>query len=372
MRASRERGRMIAGSLVWLVAGWCGVAVAAPPIDFPALPGYELVVCDLHMHTVFSDGLVWPTVRVDEARREGIDVIAITDHIEYQPHKGDVPTNHNRPYEIAAESAARQNVLLIRGTEVTRDTPPGHYNAVFLTDINPLDTPEFYDVFDAAAQQHAFVFWNHPDWQGLKKGEWSDYQQTLLDKGQLQGIEVCNGSAHYKQAHGYALAHNLTLIGNSDIHEPSLSQPITPDEHRTLTLVFARERSLPAVREALDARRTVVWWKNHLVGRPAELTALFPRCLEVRPPHRMSDKHLWAELVNHTELDFELTANGKHHPRTIKVPAESVRVVRFDRSTAGDEAGLAYNVTNFITAPDETLTVTLHLPAGVTAGEGAE
>ena len=93
-------------------------------IHFPDLPGHVTLKCDLHMHTVFSDGEVWPTVRVREMWRQGLDVISITDHIEYQPHEDDVPTQHNRPYELASGSAQARHLLLIRGTEITRDTPP--------------------------------------------------------------------------------------------------------------------------------------------------------------------------------------------------------------------------------------------------------
>ena len=41
-------------------------------LRIPDIPGYCTLKCDFHMHTVFSDGLVWPTVRVDEAWREGV------------------------------------------------------------------------------------------------------------------------------------------------------------------------------------------------------------------------------------------------------------------------------------------------------------
>ena len=41
-------------------------------IRFPDILGYKTLNCDFHMHTVFSDGSVWPTVRVDEAWREGL------------------------------------------------------------------------------------------------------------------------------------------------------------------------------------------------------------------------------------------------------------------------------------------------------------
>jgi hypothetical protein len=63
------------------------LAVQAAKINFPDILGYKTLKCDFHLHTVFSDGQVWPTTRVDEAVREGLDAIAITDHIEYQPHK---------------------------------------------------------------------------------------------------------------------------------------------------------------------------------------------------------------------------------------------------------------------------------------------
>ena len=40
-------------------------------IEFPDLAGYKTLVCDLHMHTVFSDGSVWPNIRVMEAQKDG-------------------------------------------------------------------------------------------------------------------------------------------------------------------------------------------------------------------------------------------------------------------------------------------------------------
>jgi hypothetical protein len=112
---------------------------------FPDIPGYKTFLCDPHTHTVFSDGSVWPSVRIDEALRESINAIAITDHIEYQPHEKDIPTKHNRANEIAESSAKDKPLLLIRGAEITRDTPPGHFNAIFLNDVNPLDTPDLVE-----------------------------------------------------------------------------------------------------------------------------------------------------------------------------------------------------------------------------------
>ena len=78
-----------------------------------------------------------PTVRVDEAYREGLDAISLTEHIEYRPHKKDIIADHNRSYELSQKQAKKLGILLIRGSEITRSMPPGHFNAIFLNDSNP-------------------------------------------------------------------------------------------------------------------------------------------------------------------------------------------------------------------------------------------
>jgi len=72
-------------------------------IHFPHTENYLTLVTDLHMHTVFSDGSVWPDIRVEEAVRDSLDVISLTEHIEYQPHKEDIPhPDRNRAHDIEA------------------------------------------------------------------------------------------------------------------------------------------------------------------------------------------------------------------------------------------------------------------------------
>ena len=51
---------------------------------FKSPEGKFFVSADLHIHTVFSDGSVWPTIRVEEALRDSIDLISLTEHLEYQ------------------------------------------------------------------------------------------------------------------------------------------------------------------------------------------------------------------------------------------------------------------------------------------------
>ena len=54
---------------------------SARPITFPNFGTYQTLSTDLHMHTVFSDGSVWPDIRVQEALMDGLDAIAITEHL---------------------------------------------------------------------------------------------------------------------------------------------------------------------------------------------------------------------------------------------------------------------------------------------------
>ena len=136
-------------------------------LQIPDIGGFETLKCDLHMHTVFSDGLVWPTIRVQEAWEEGLDAISITDHVEYQPHRKDIPSNHNRPYELALDRAAEANLILIKGNELTRTTPPGHFNAIFIGDSSGYigergtSIPDHdLQAINKAAEQNAFIFWN--------------------------------------------------------------------------------------------------------------------------------------------------------------------------------------------------------------------
>ncbi len=336
---------------------WRVVSQGKPEIQFPDIPGYITLVGDFHTHTVFSDGMVWPTVRLDEAVREGLDALAISDHIEYQPHKDDIPTKHNRPYELVNNSAKYINMLFPRGTEITKDTPPGHFNAIFLKDVDPVDTKDITDACRIATEQGAFVFWNHPGWQGLERGRWREVHTTMNENRWLHGIEVANGGTYYPEAHQWALDKNLTMMGSSDIHSPALDRPRTPENHRTTTLVFVRERSLQALKEALFAGRTVAWYKNQLIGREKYLNAIFYNAVTVSKPHHKNETTAWMEIQNRSELNLELKRTGTHGPATLALPAKKTIVLRMKSKEALEDVKLTYEVTNFLVAPEKGLPV---------------
>jgi len=336
-------------------------------INFPDILGYKTLKCDLHMHTVFSDGSVWPPVRVDEAFREGLDVISITDHIEYQPHKEDVPTNHGRSHELAVSRARERNILLIRGAEFTRETPPGHFNAIFLNDVNSLAVEHLLEGIKIANKQKAFVFWNHPGWKPEHKG-WFDFHTTLYENKLMHGIEVVNGGSYYPEAHQWCLEKNLTMMSNSDVHQPLTRLETSPENHRSITLVFARERSIDAVKEALVQGRTTVWFKDQLIGRKKYLDAIFKGAVEIGKPYNKYKDTIWVEIKNSSDVDIDLEKAGKLGPGKLTLPANTTTLLKTgtgaeEEDEAPAQIELSYNARNFLIAPGKGLPVilTIHL-----------
>jgi hypothetical protein len=335
-------------------------------LNFPDILDYKTLKCDFHIHTVFSDGQVWPTVRVDEAWRGGLDVISITDHIEYHPHKRDILIDHNRPYEIASPRAKEKNILLVKGAEITRDTPPGHFNAIFLKDITALDTNDvtptdindFVDTIRLAAEQGGFVFWNHPGWKPEAKG-WLDVHTKLYENKWLKGIEVANGNTYYPEAHRWCLEKNLTIMGNSDVHDPIIDYENPQENHRTVTLVFAKEKSMEALKEALLEGRTAVWCGTQLIGREKYLDAIFKASVKVSNPYYRQKDAIWCEIKNNSCMDIQIEKAGTGRAEKLVLPANSTTLLRTGAKDKTGEVKLSYVVKNFLIAPDKGLPVEL-------------
>ena len=229
-------------------------------INFPNTDKYKVIVADLHTHSVFSDGAVWPNVRVEEAVRDGIDLLAITEHLEYQPHIDDIPhPDRNRSFDIAEDIAKNKDLTVINGAEITRMFPPGHINAIFIEDANKLiyldeakiseakeilkEVPEesltnyedlswledaalasLWPVKSAlieARNQNAFTFWNHPAWSSeefIGQPMLREIHKEFFRDNLLHGIEVANGDGYSEEAFRIALEYGLTVIGLSLIH----------------------------------------------------------------------------------------------------------------------------------------------------------
>ena len=351
------------------------VTRARTTINLPDVPGFVTLKCDFHIHTVFSDGNVWPTVRSEEAWREGLDAIAITDHIEYQPHKADVSTNHNRSYEIARGTGNDLDVIVIKGSEITRKMPPGHMNAIFLTNSALLVVDTWQDAAAAARAQGAFIFWNHPGWENqITNGlvVWYPEHTWLQEQDQLHGIEVVNGRDYYPEAHRWAIEKKLTMFSNSDIHAPlNLDYHVHAGDHRPLTLVFAKERSAASIKEALFARRTVVYSGEKLIGDEQFLRPIFERSIRFNKTSvTLKGKNReYLQVSNTSDVIYELELASEleemQSPKTLVLPAG--KTVLFElrgKSTTADETkrfALNYRVKNLLIGPDKPLSVDLPL-----------
>jgi hypothetical protein len=367
--ASRSR-LAVMGIVILLLQASILLAQMRQEIRVPDILGYKTLKCDFHLHTVFSDGLVWPTVRVDEAWQEGLDAIAITDHIEYQPHKEDVPTNHNRPYDIALPRAKEKGILLVKAAEITRDTPPGHFNALFIDDVTPLDTKELLDAMEAARQQGAFIWWNHPGWKPDHKG-WFDIHTTLYEKKYLRGIEVVNGVSYYPEAHEWALSKDLTFIANSDLHAPCPLDKTTAEKHRPMTFVFVKDKTVAGIKEALVAGRTALWFEKKVLGRQEYLEALFNNAARVTDVQR-EQKVTRFTLRNDSDLPLELKRVGRLGPQELILPANTVIRVHVNVGPAENQVELSYVANNFLIGPEKGLPVQFVLPGEPASGPEAK
>lgn len=240
----------------------------------PDLKEYKTLKCDFHMHTVFSDGKVWPTIRIDEALDEGLDAIAISDHLEYQPHKKHVSSDRNISNEIARKYANRKGMICIAAVEITRWMPPGHLNVLFVEDANKLMQDDFLTVVEEAIDQGGYIFWNHPGWiahQPDKIVRWYDIHQTLVDRNWLHGIEFANTHEYYTASAGLAKEHGLALLGNTDVHGLVYREFLQENAHRPMTLVFAKEKTEESIKEALFAKRTIALSEDDVMAGPKDL-----------------------------------------------------------------------------------------------------
>ncbi len=349
-------------------------------ISFPDTEQHLTLVFDPHTHTVFSDGTVWPSIRVDEAVRDGLDAIAMTDHMESLPHIGDIPhKDQNRSFQEAADAARYSDLLVISGAEITRKRPVGHMNAIFIKDVNKLysvpesDEPYSFsehralahqwpaqNAVDAANEQGGFVFLNHA-WRPHPNGipVLSDFHKENIRKGLLHGIEIANGKIYSEDAFQIALDHNLTLIGVSDVHR-LIDWDYEPHKggHRPVTLVFAEERSANSMKEALFDQRTAVWYKNWLMGREQHLLPLLAASLSFSDAAYQDAEILSVTITNRCDADFHLRSlspYGLHrHAATFTVPQHSSERLMVRTGTVVDSLTMEFEVLNAFVAPNET------------------
>ena len=362
-------------------------------IFFPDIDGYKTLLTDFHQHTVFSDGSVWPTIRVEEAIKDGLDAISLTEHLEYQPYSKDIPNpDRNRAYELAKSFAENKNksidrkLIVINGQEITRSMPPGHINAIFLKDANKLLHPkDSLKGIVAANKQDAFVFWNHPAWPAQRSdgiAKLDEFHKYLIEKDLLHGIEVVNELYYSEEALRIALENDLTIMGTSDIHglvdwlfkvpDDNESSNSTLPGHRPVTIILSKDKSEDAIKDALFAGRTVVFYNELLIGKKENLKPLVEKCLVI---NNINDLELGysedgkstikkVEIKNVSDAPFILKNQNSFTFETnsdiINIMPNSIHSISV--KTKGEPLNeLKFEVLNGIIAPKKYLNISLQI-----------
>ena len=216
-------------------------------IILPKVNDYLVLKSDLHTHTIYSDGNVTPEYRIQEAWTDGLDVIAITDHVEYRRWEGQMVTflkgympegtkavnanlvgkeaseqgilsDLNLPYRVAKASAEQYGLTLIPGIEITRDPLTiGHYNALFIKDANTIYNADPITSIKNAREQGAIIMQNHPGWR-RKNLEVIEFEQKVYDEDLIDGVEIMNGSEFYPSVVERAYEKGMFMAANTDIH----------------------------------------------------------------------------------------------------------------------------------------------------------
>jgi len=216
------------------------------------LGGYNVLAADFHIHSFpLSWGVLSPWDTVIEARREGLDVIAMTPH------------NHTWVAKVGQWfSRWSAGPIVLAGEEI-------HSTGYHLLAVNIRNTVRWRQsasrAIDEVHRQGGIAIAAHPI------ASYSAYDAAAVKK--LDGAEVVHplglrneaAAAELRQFFGRA---KLTAIGDTDYHIGPMS-PHLGAMGLCRTFVFVREPTEAGVMDALREGRTIVYDRDHVYGDAA-------------------------------------------------------------------------------------------------------
>ena len=303
-------------------------------IILPKVKGYNIYKGDFHIHTSYSDGNTTPAGRVAEAWLDGLDIIAITDH--YEGHSGvkkflkvTAPYNEDgepTPYISTSKAGAVKidfnaihneaataleksghPMLLIKGCEMARNAQShGHFNCLFLNDINGLYDKDLMVAFKRVHDQGGIVVHNHPGWR-RKTTDKTEFHEEIYSAGLIDGVEVVNGVTFYPYIVKRCIDEKLTMFANTDIHSQSTYHRMAPEVYRTMTFVLAKDLTEKDVKDAILKRRTLAYVAGNIIGEEKWLVELFNESVECRMVKEYEEKETRKyQLTNHSSIPYTL------------------------------------------------------------------
>ena len=343
-------------------------------VFFKSPEGVYFISSDLHIHSVFSDGAVWPTVRVDEAIKDSLDLISLTEHLEYQSHISDIPhTNRNRSFQIAGGYVQKRPLAVVHGTEITKPMPPGHFNAIFVNDANKFfdknkEPLNFIKGIKEANNQGAFVFWNHPMWEANRSdgiAKLDPIHKEVINKKLLHGIEVVNFDTFSEEAMQIALDYELTMMGTSDVHILIEWDFNIEKEsfHRPITFIMSKNRTIKSIRDALFNGDTFIWYRDLIIGKSNNLKQVIENNLEVISKgygfKGRKVEILQLELRNKSVAPISLNYIGEYtfhnDYKFIELEPRSSKTIYVKTKKIKEVVDLEFEILNYVIAPKTNL-----------------
>ena len=286
-------------------------------IILPTIDGYTLYKADFHMHTIYSDGDVTPRQRVREAWHDGLDIIAITDHLEIRTYEkfmlkalapysqsgepfkyehAGIANKKNKEYPVMADLNAGYDeavyyaereklpIMIVRGTEIWRDTKNvGEFNALFLEDINAICHKDLFESFRRVKEQGGLIMHNHPGYTRTTSEIAEGEQARAYSEGWIDGVEAVNSTTLYTGIISRCIDNGLFMMANTDAHKPtSHDWPAGGEFFRTMTFIMAKSCTERDIKEALKAGRTIGYTAGNLFGEERYLAAFINEAVTCR------------------------------------------------------------------------------------------
>ncbi len=311
----------------------------------PQVDGLNCYTADLHAHTIYSDGELSPEERVKEAWCDGLDILAITDHIEtrrqernmlkflkgYSPDKkGFEPINTrvsrgkhadergivsdlNFSTELARQTAkSYPELTIIKGAEISREPVHiGHYCALFTTDNNAIYSRDDAEAIRNARAQGAIITHNHPGWERTSC-DMTEFHKKVYGEGLIDGVEISNGTSFYPEIVGRCIDKKLYMVSATDIHA-STSYYKKQNFYRNMTLIFAKDKGDKSLRKAFLSQKTLGYSGGYIIGEESLLAKFFQASVKAHYVGAVK-KGIRVSLTNQTSFDYLLKYNGIEIP----------------------------------------------------------
>jgi 3',5'-nucleoside bisphosphate phosphatase len=208
---------------------------------------------------------------------------------------------------------------------------------------------------------------NHPGFR-VARAEWFPAVADAFRQQLFQGIELVNGPNFYAEAYPWIDEKRLTILANSDAHDP-----VPPRDRgwlRPMTLIFTRSADAAGVREALLAGRTAAWMGGELWGPEDHLSGIWKGAVTIETPTLAGERSTFPlmRVKNTSAIPFRVRAREapdwfRLEPGTIE--AEKTSLLRAQVAAAAPRGATPFNlgleITNLHVGPGRNLMVQVPL-----------